>query len=143
MMVVEREALRRVTIVVSMRSWSSGKLANSGTAFSTAVETVVAMAEMPLLFCKSMLAESRLYNFCSDVHSPDASLPASDSRLRTRRLYGRGVRRARQSEAGAGRRHRAGRPAHDHHRRRQLAGRCRRRAGARSDGALPPARRAL
>src|SRR5216684_70600 len=50
MMVVERDALRRVTIVVSMRSWSSGKLANSGTAFSTAVETVVAMAEMPLPF---------------------------------------------------------------------------------------------
>ena len=40
MIVVERAALRRVTIGVSMRSWSSGKLANSGTAFKTAVENV-------------------------------------------------------------------------------------------------------
>jgi len=50
MMVVLRDALRRVTIVVSMRSWSSGKLVNSGTALRTAVETVVAIAEMPLPF---------------------------------------------------------------------------------------------
>jgi hypothetical protein len=35
---------------VSIRSGSSGKLANSGTAFSTAVETVVAIAEIPLPF---------------------------------------------------------------------------------------------
>jgi hypothetical protein len=35
---------------VSIRSGSSGKLANSGTAFRTAVETVVAIAEIPLPF---------------------------------------------------------------------------------------------
>ena len=44
MTVVERGRLRRVTTAVSMRNWSSGKLANSGTALSTAVETVVAIA---------------------------------------------------------------------------------------------------
>ena len=76
MMVVEREALRRVTIVVSMRSWSSGKLANSGTAFNTAVETVVAIGEFAPSLCKSMLAESRLYNF-----PQMSSRPARHSRL--------------------------------------------------------------
>ena len=50
MMVVERAALRRVTTPVSMRSCSSGKPANSGTAFMTAVETVVAIAGTPSLF---------------------------------------------------------------------------------------------
>jgi hypothetical protein len=50
-MVVERGALLRVTTVVSMRSWSSGKLAKSGTALRTAVETVVAMEQM-LAFCE-------------------------------------------------------------------------------------------
>jgi hypothetical protein len=40
MIVVERGALRLVTIVLSMRSWSSGKLVKSGTALSTAVDTV-------------------------------------------------------------------------------------------------------
>src|SRR5690242_1151883 len=123
MMVVEREALRRVTIVVSMRSWSSGKLANSGTAFNTAVETVVAIGEIAPSLCKSMLAESRLYNFPPDVCSPHASLPASDSRLRSCRVHRGGLCRTRQPETRADRRHRAGRPAHDHHRRRQLAGR--------------------
>jgi hypothetical protein len=39
--VVDRETLLRATMVVSMRSWSSGKLEKSGTAFRTAVETVV------------------------------------------------------------------------------------------------------
>src|SRR3954469_17921134 len=107
MMVVERAALRRVTMVVSMRSWSSGKLVNSGTAFNTAVETVVAIGEMPLPFCKSMLAESRPYNFSRHVRSPDAPLPPAHSRFRPRRLYRRGIRRARESEADAHRRHRA------------------------------------
>jgi hypothetical protein len=50
MIVVPLAALRRETIVVSMRSCSSGKLANSGTAFRTAVETVVAIAEISLPF---------------------------------------------------------------------------------------------
>src|SRR5436190_9596270 len=107
MMVVERAALRRVTMVVSMRSWSSGKLVNSGTAFNTAVETAVAIGEIPLPFCKSMLAEPRPYNFCQDVCSPHASLPPAHSRLRPRRLFRGGVCRARQPEAGAHRRHRA------------------------------------
>ena len=44
---------------------------------------------------------------------------------------------------GADHRPRAGRPADDDHRRRQLAGRRGRRPGPRSDGALPAARRAL
>jgi hypothetical protein len=48
--VVERGALFLVTTMVSMRSWSSGKLAKSGTALRTAVETVLAMVEM-LAFC--------------------------------------------------------------------------------------------
>ncbi|MFL5143930.1 MAG: hypothetical protein ACJ8DP_11375 [Microvirga sp.] len=47
MIVVLRLALRRVTIVVSMRSCSSEIVANSGTAFNTAVDTVVAIAETP------------------------------------------------------------------------------------------------
>ncbi len=48
MMTELRGALRRVTTVTSMRSWSSGKLANSGTDFSTVVETVVGVAGMRL-----------------------------------------------------------------------------------------------
>ncbi len=44
MMVVDRDTLLRATMVVSMRSWSSGKLEKSGTAFRTAVETVVVIA---------------------------------------------------------------------------------------------------
>ncbi len=44
MMTVPRGALRRVTTLTSVRNCSSGKLANSGTDFSTVVETVVAMA---------------------------------------------------------------------------------------------------
>jgi len=50
-MVVERGALLRVTTMVSMRNWSSGKLAKSGTVFSTAVETGPAMSGM-LAFCE-------------------------------------------------------------------------------------------
>ena len=47
---VERGMLLRDTTVVSMRSWSSGQLENSGTAFRTAVETVVAMAiNLPII----------------------------------------------------------------------------------------------
>src|SRR5882724_8930766 len=101
MMVVERAALRRVTMVVSVRSWSSGKLANSGTAFRTAVETVVAIGEIALSLCKSMLAESRPYNFCRHGFASRSSLPAADSRFRPRRLYRRGVRGAGEPEAGA------------------------------------------
>jgi hypothetical protein len=52
MMVVLRGALRRVTIVVSMRACSSGKLVNSGTAFNTAVDTVVAIAKTPPSFLR-------------------------------------------------------------------------------------------
>ena len=63
MMVVARGALRRDTTAVSMRSWSSGKLTNSGTAFSTAVETVVAIAE-------KMLAEPRLIIFAPWSRAP-------------------------------------------------------------------------
>src|SRR5436190_18330198 len=143
MMVVERAALRRVTIVVSMRSWSSGKLVNSGTAFKTAVETVVAIGEFAPSLCKSMLAESRLYNFYPDVSPPDAPLPPSDSRLRPRRVYRGRLCGPCKSQARADRRHRTGRATHDDDRRRQLACRRRRRAGTRSDGALPQARRAL
>ena len=51
MMVVERGALLRVTTVVSMRSCSSGKLAKSGTALRTAVETVASHEQM-LAFCE-------------------------------------------------------------------------------------------
>jgi hypothetical protein len=46
-------------------------------------------------------------------------------------------------QPGAGHRHGPGRPADDHHRRRQLAGRRPGRAGPRADAALPGARRAL
>ena len=44
MMVLERGALRRETTVVSMRNCSSGKLANSGTVFRTAVDTGAGVA---------------------------------------------------------------------------------------------------
>src|SRR5258708_6004018 len=40
MIVVERVALRRATMVVSMRSWSSWKLANRGPAFRTSLPEV-------------------------------------------------------------------------------------------------------
>ncbi len=65
------------------------------------------------------------------------------SRFRPRRLLRRGVRRARQPLPRRHHRHAAGRPADDHHRSRQLAGRRRRRAGPRADGPLPAPRRAL
>ena len=58
-------------------------------------------------------------------------------------LHRGSIRGACQSEAGADHRSRAGRPADDDHRCRQLAGGRRRRAGPGSDGALPEARRAL
>jgi hypothetical protein len=48
MTVVDLGVLRLVTTPARSRSWSSGKLENSGTAFSTAVETVVAIADPPL-----------------------------------------------------------------------------------------------
>ena len=55
----------------------------------------------------------------------------------------RRLRRPRQPQAGPDHRPAAGRPADDHHRSGQLAGRRRRRAGPRADGALPAARRTL
>src|SRR3954462_1840465 len=143
MMVVPRAALRRATMVVSVRNCSSGKLANSGTALRTAVETVVAIGEMPPLDCKSMLAEARLIIFSAHAFVADPPLPPADSRFRTRRLYRGRLCRARQPQARADRRHSPGRPAYDHHRRGQLAGRRRRRAGPRPHGAFPSARRAL
>ena len=76
-----------------------------------------------------------------DEHPPPH--PPADSRLRPRRLHGRHLRRPRQPEAAAGHRSHPGRPAHHHHRGRQLAGRCQRRAGPRADGTLPRPRRAL
>src|SRR3954463_13760920 len=111
MMVVLRAALRRETIVVSMRNCSSCKLANSGTAFRTAVETVVAIGETPPLDCKSMLAEPRLIIFSVHACVADSPLPPADSRFRTRRVHRRGLCRPRQSEAGSDCRHRPGRPA--------------------------------
>ena len=57
------------------------------------------------------------------------------SRLRPRRLHRRGVCGARQPEAAADHRPAAGRPADDHHRRGQLAGRRRGAAGAGADAA--------
>src|SRR5688572_33469462 len=59
MMVVERGALLRVTTVVSMRSCSSGQLANSGTVLRTAVETVGAMGGM-LAFPRMATRHARL-----------------------------------------------------------------------------------
>jgi hypothetical protein len=50
MTVVDLGMLLRATTLVSIRSWSSGKLEKSGTALRTAVETVVAIAENPSLF---------------------------------------------------------------------------------------------
>src|ERR1051325_1072384 len=70
MMVVERGALRRDTSVVSARSWSSGKLTNSGPAFSTPVETVVAIAEKPLSFLQIYVSRTAAYNFCAPMVSP-------------------------------------------------------------------------
>src|SRR4026208_1561898 len=64
-----RGALRRVTTETSVRSWSSGKLANNGTDFSTVVETVVAIAGIGLSLLvvrvnnPTMLAESLAYPF--------------------------------------------------------------------------------
>jgi|SRR6185503_9300048 len=64
-----RGALRRVTTETSVRSWSSGKLANNGTDFSTVVETVVAIAGIGLSLLvvrvnnPTMLAESLAYTF--------------------------------------------------------------------------------
>jgi hypothetical protein len=44
---------------VSIRNCSSGTLANSGTAFKTAVETGVAIAEINLPSYPNMVAEAR------------------------------------------------------------------------------------
>src|SRR5512134_1131233 len=126
MIVVERGVLLRVTIVVSMRSCSSAKLVKSGTVFSTAVDTGPAMKRD-----------------VSISTNGDTACPAPDSRLRPGGLHRRGLRGAGQPAAGADRRRGAGRPAHDHDRCGQLAGRRRRRPGTGPDAALPEARRAL
>src|SRR5687768_14572047 len=60
------------------------------------------------------------------------ALPPADPRLRSGGLDGRGLRRARQPQAGADHRPAAGWPADDDDRSRQLAGRC-----ARIDGPRP------
>src|SRR3954468_25055096 len=58
MTVLERAALRRVTTEASMRNCSSGKLENKGTALSTAVETVGAIAAITLPDSRAMVAEA-------------------------------------------------------------------------------------
>jgi hypothetical protein len=81
------------------------------------------------------------YNFTID-HPPRITMsqappqPPHHSRLRPRRLHRRRLCRPRQPQAGADHRHGPGRPADDHDRSRQLAGRCRRRAGSGPDGAF-------
>ncbi len=68
-----RGALRRVTTETSVRSCSSGKLANSGTDFSTVVETVVAIAGIGVFLLvmnvndPTMVAESLPYTFGMDT----------------------------------------------------------------------------
>ncbi len=57
MIAVPRGALRRVTIVASARSWSSGKLPNIGTDFSTVVETVVDAADILPLISRRICAD--------------------------------------------------------------------------------------
>jgi thioredoxin reductase (NADPH) len=85
MMTEARGALRRVTTLTSVRNCSSGKLANSGTDFSTVVETVVAIAGIsfsrlrffPLALCvkdPTMLAESLPYTFTMDDKKKHARL---------------------------------------------------------------------
>ena len=66
--VVERGALFRVTTPASMRSWSSGKLEKSGTAFRTAVETVEAIPAITLLTA----AGDRGDPVAAMIHPPDA-----------------------------------------------------------------------
>jgi hypothetical protein len=72
MMTEPRGALRRVTTPTSARNCSSEKLANSGTDFSTVVETVVAIAGIGSfrlvyrLKDPTMLAESLPYTFAMD-----------------------------------------------------------------------------
>ena len=69
--------------------------------------------------------------------------PAPDPGLGPCRLCRGGLRRARESQAGADHGARRRRPAHDDHRGRQLAGRSARPDRARADGAHAQARRAL
>src|SRR6186713_1156538 len=66
----------------------------------------------------------------------DATRPPVDPWFRARRLLRRSIRGARESEARARHGSRAGRPADDHDRCRQLAGGCRRGAGPGPDGPL-------
>src|SRR6267143_1742391 len=155
MMVVERETLFRVTTTVSIRNCSSGTLANSGTAFKTAVETGVAIAEINLLrseygsskvrACKKpFLSIIALFpEYPEPSRNADAPCPTPHPRFGAGRLQRRGLRSAGQPAAGAHYRHRAGRPADDHHGRRQLAGGRRRRAGPGADDPLREARQAL
>src|SRR5437588_3386345 len=75
-------------------------------------------------------------------HEHQAS-PIVDSRLRTRRILGRSIRREGEPEAGADYRPRTRWPVDDDHRRRQLASGRRWGAGPGFDDAISKTRRAL
>src|SRR5512139_3199562 len=75
-----RGALRRVTTVTSVRNCSSGNVTNSGTDFSTVVDTVVAIACIrsarirPSEFDLTMLAESLAYTLAMTDNKRHARL---------------------------------------------------------------------
>src|SRR5918992_3743456 len=87
MMVVERGALFRVIIVVSIRSCSSGKLMKSGTVFRTAVDTVPAMSEM-LAFLRMATRHARLLILGSGPAGYTAAVYAARANLRPLLLAG-------------------------------------------------------